>query len=36
MSLPHDATRLAALGRDWIAWNSHDLERVRALYAEDR
>ena len=36
MSQPHDATLLAALGRDWIAaWNSHDLERVLALYAED-
>ena len=36
VSLPHDAARLAALGRDWIAaWNSHDLERVLALYAED-
>ena len=36
MSLPHDAARLAALGRDWIAaWNAHDLERVLALYAED-
>ena len=33
---PHDAARLTALGRDWIAaWNSHDLERVLALYAED-
>jgi ketosteroid isomerase-like protein len=32
----HEATYLAALGRDWIAaWNSHDLERVLALYAED-
>ena len=31
----HDAADLAALGRDWIAaWNSHDLERVLALYAE--
>jgi ketosteroid isomerase-like protein len=31
-----DAAKLAALGRDWIAaWNSHDLERVLALYAED-
>jgi ketosteroid isomerase-like protein len=30
------ATKLAALGRDWIAaWNSHALERVLALYAED-
>jgi ketosteroid isomerase-like protein len=36
MSQPHDATRLAAFGREWIAaWNSHDLERVLALYAED-
>jgi uncharacterized protein (TIGR02246 family) len=27
---------LAALGREWItAWNSRDLERVLALYAED-
>jgi len=33
---PHETARLAALGRDWIAaWNSHDLERVLALYAED-
>ncbi|WP_407146777.1 nuclear transport factor 2 family protein [Bradyrhizobium sp. ORS 86] len=32
----HDPARLAALGRDWIAaWNSHDLERVLALYAEE-
>src|SRR5258708_8734299 len=30
------ANKLVALGRDWIAaWNSHDLERVLALYAED-
>jgi len=36
MSQPHGAISLAALGRDWIAaWNSHDLERVLALYAED-
>src|SRR6478736_3850670 len=36
MSQPHDATRLAAFGREWVAaWNSHDLERVLALYAED-
>jgi ketosteroid isomerase-like protein len=35
-SQPHDAARLAALGREWIsAWNSHDLERVLAMYAED-
>ncbi len=33
---PHEAVRLAALGREWIAaWNSHDLERVLALYADD-
>jgi hypothetical protein len=32
----HEAAHLAALGRQWIAaWNSHDLERVLALYAED-
>jgi ketosteroid isomerase-like protein len=32
----HEPAHLAALGRDWIAaWNSHDLERVLALYAED-
>ncbi len=32
----HDAAQLAALGREWIAaWNSRDLERVLALYAED-
>jgi ketosteroid isomerase-like protein len=32
----HDAARLAALGRNWIAaWNSHDLERVLALYSDD-
>ena len=32
----HDAADLAALGRQWVAaWNSHDLERVLALYAED-
>jgi ketosteroid isomerase-like protein len=40
-SLPHDpadlaAADLVALGREWIAaWNSRDLERVLALYAED-
>jgi ketosteroid isomerase-like protein len=33
---PHDAARLTALGAEWIAaWNSHDLERILALYAED-
>ena len=32
----HEPSHLATLGRDWIAaWNSHDLERVLALYAED-
>ena len=36
MPTAHDATHLAALGREWIAaWNSRDLERVLALYAED-
>ena len=30
------AADLAALGREWIAaWNSHDLERILALYTED-
>jgi ketosteroid isomerase-like protein len=33
---PHRPADLAAFGRDWIAaWNSHDLERVLALYADD-
>jgi ketosteroid isomerase-like protein len=32
----HQAADLAALGREWVAaWNSRDLERVLALYAED-
>ena len=32
----HAAADLAALGREWIsAWNSHDLERILALYTED-
>ncbi|BBC00806.1 ketosteroid isomerase-like protein [Bradyrhizobium japonicum] len=32
----HEPSRLAALGRDWIAaWNARDLERVLAMYAED-
>ena len=36
MPAHHDAKQLAALGRDWIAaWNSHDLERVLALYSDD-
>src|SRR6266403_5409100 len=35
-SQPHPPAQLAALGRNWIAaWNSHDLELVLALYAED-
>jgi ketosteroid isomerase-like protein len=37
MQSPHlAASDLAALGKEWIAaWNSHDLERILALYAED-
>ena len=37
MQSPHHATSdIAALGREWIAaWNSHDLERVLALYTDD-
>ena len=37
MQSPHHAAAdIAALGREWIAaWNSHDLERVLALYADD-
>ena len=32
----HAASDVAALGREWIAaWNSHDLERVLALYTDD-
>ena len=32
----HDAASLAAFGKQWIAtWNSHDLERILALYADD-
>ena len=32
----HPASDIAALGREWIsAWNSHDLERVLALYTDD-
>ena len=32
----HLAEHLVSLGRDWIAaWNSHDLERVLSLYAEN-
>ena len=33
---PHAAADLATLGRDWIAaWNSRDLERILALYADE-
>lgn len=37
MQSPHHAAAdIAALGREWIAaWNSHDLERVLALYTDD-
>jgi ketosteroid isomerase-like protein len=32
----HAPDQLSALGRSWIdAWNSHDLDRVLALYADD-
>ena len=32
----HTPADLVALGREWIArWNSRDLERVLALYADD-
>ena len=32
----HTATYCAALGKQWIdAWNSHDLERILALYSDD-
>lgn len=32
----HDPAFCAALGQQWIdAWNSHDLERILALYADD-
>jgi ketosteroid isomerase-like protein len=36
MPSPHHASDMAAFGREWIAaWNSHDLERVLALYTDD-
>jgi uncharacterized protein (TIGR02246 family) len=37
MQSPHyAASDIAALGREWIAaWNSHNLERVLALYTDD-
>ncbi|MGE0284848.1 MAG: nuclear transport factor 2 family protein [Bradyrhizobium sp.] len=32
----HDPAYCADLGRQWIdAWNSHDLERILALYSDD-
>jgi ketosteroid isomerase-like protein len=32
----HDAAFLTAFGKQWIAtWNSHDLDRILALYADD-
>lgn len=36
MTRPHDPAFCATLGRQWIeAWNSRDLERVLALYADE-
>jgi ketosteroid isomerase-like protein len=36
MSWHHDRAFCAALGKQWIdAWNSHDLERILALYSDD-
>jgi ketosteroid isomerase-like protein len=36
VAIPHDAGHLAALGQEWVAaWNSRDLERVLALYADN-
>jgi ketosteroid isomerase-like protein len=36
MPASHQPSDLAAFGRAWIAaWNSHDLERILSLYAED-
>ena len=32
----HDPAYCAALGKQWIdAWNSHDLDRILALYSDD-
>ncbi|MFZ5732521.1 MAG: nuclear transport factor 2 family protein [Pseudomonadota bacterium] len=32
----HDSSKLTALAHEWIArWNSHDLEHILALYADD-
>jgi ketosteroid isomerase-like protein len=36
MSQHHDRAFCAALGKQWIdAWNSHDLERILALYSDE-
>ena len=36
MAQHHDPAFCAALGKQWIdAWNSHDLERILALYSDD-
>ena len=36
MTQHHDPAFCAALGKHWIdAWNSHDLERILALYSDD-
>jgi len=36
MAWHHDPAFCAALGTQWIdAWNSHNLERILALYADD-
>jgi ketosteroid isomerase-like protein len=36
MAQHHDPAFCTALGKQWIdAWNSHDLERVLALYSDD-
>jgi ketosteroid isomerase-like protein len=36
MSQHHDPAFCAALGKQWIdTWNSHDLERILALYSDD-
>jgi ketosteroid isomerase-like protein len=36
MSWHHDPAFCAALGKQWIdAWNSHDLERILAIYSDD-
>ena len=36
MSLPADIAAARAFAEDWVAaWNSHDLDRILAHYAED-